>query len=118
VATSVQFIFSFYVQVYIENDFKELNVCIQYPPTQKNGVPVKKLASRESYKSSEAPSSVGQHCAYGLLHVSSPSRMSTLSTPMLQKKKLTNIQLYHRVHGGTGRKNLPSKSSKKLFDAS
>lgn len=116
-ATSFQFIRILYVQVYIENDFKELSVCIQYPPTHKNGIPVKRLASRAS-KCSEALSHVGQHCAYGSLHVSSPSGISALSTPMLQKKKLTNIQLCHKVHGATGKKNLPSKSSKKLFDAS
>ncbi|XP_021919602.1 uncharacterized protein LOC110829806 isoform X3 [Zootermopsis nevadensis] len=73
------------VKVYIENDFMELNVCIQYPPTHKNGVPVKKLASRDGYMCSEPPISVGQHCAYGSFHASSPTIMSTLSKPITKE---------------------------------
>jgi hypothetical protein len=100
-------LFYLYFQVYIENDFKELNVCIQYPPTHKRGVLGKNLAPRGSCN-------VGHH-APSSLH-GSPSRTSTLSTPTLRKKRLKNAQLSHNVHAGTGTKNLSSpKSNKKVF---
>jgi hypothetical protein len=93
-----------YFQIYIENDFKELNVCIQYPPTHKNGVLSKNFIPRDNCN-------FGQRRAHSSLHVSSHSRTSALSTPALRKKRLTNDQLSHNVHAGTGTKYLSSPKS-------
>jgi hypothetical protein len=105
-----------YVQVYIENDFKELNVCVQYSPVHKNGVMGKKLAPRDNCKCDEPPSSVRQHHTDGSLYVSSLSRISPLIMPAFEKKKFTSAHLNHRIHARTGRKNLFSpKGSKKMI---
>jgi hypothetical protein len=93
-----------YFQIYIENDFKELNVCIQYPPTHKKGALSKNSVPRDSCN-------VRQRHARSSLHVSSHSRTPALSTPALRKKRLTNDQLSHNVHAGTGTKNLSSPKS-------
>lgn len=92
-----------YFQIYIENDFKVLNICIQYPPTHKKEVLGKKLVPRNSCN-------VGHH-AHNSLHVPSHSRTSVLSTPALRKKRLINDQLSNNVHAGTGQKDLSSLKS-------
>lgn len=96
--------FYLYFQIYIENDFKVLKICFQYPPTHKKEVLGKKLVPRDSCN-------VGQHHAHNLLHVPSHSRTSVLSTPALRKKRLTNDQLSNNVHAGTVPKGLSSHKS-------
>lgn len=92
-----------YFQIYIENDFKLLNICIQYPPTHKKEVLSKQLVPRDSCN-------VGHH-AHSSVHVASHSRTSILSTPALRKKRLTNDQLSNNVHAGTGPKDLSCHKS-------
>jgi hypothetical protein len=97
------------LQVYIENDYKELNVCIQYPPTHNAGVLSKKVARADSCKCSTPTSTVGQHRPDD-----TPSAMYTVTK--LREKKLTNAHVSQKVCAGTGRNNLNSpKCRRKVF---
>lgn len=95
--------FHLFLQVYIENDYKELDVCIQYPPTHNTGVLSKKVAPVDS----TPMSSVRQ------LH-GTPSGTYTITK--LRDKKMTTGHQSHIVHAGTGRNNLGSpKCRRKVF---
>ena len=108
-ATPVSFLFHFFLQVYIENDYKELNISIQYPPTHNSGVLSKKVAPTDNCKCGTPMSSVGQNHACG-----TPSGMYTVTK--LREKKLTSAHLSHKVHAGTGKNNLNSpKCRRKVF---
>jgi hypothetical protein len=97
--------FHLFIQVYIENDYKELNVCIQYPPTHNTAVLSKKVAPKDN----TPMSNVRQHRACG-----TPSGTYTITK--LKEKKLTGGQQSHKVHAGTGRNNLSSpKCRRNMF---
>ena len=97
--------FNLFLQVYIENDYKELNVCIQYPPTHNTAVLSKKVAPTDN----TPMSSVRQHHAYG-----TPS--GTYTVTKLREKKLTSGHESHKVRAGTDRNNLNSpKCRRKMF---
>lgn len=101
--TAILFMFHVFLQVFIENDYKELDVCIQYPPTLNTGVLSKKVATTDS----TPMSSVRQ------LH-GTPS--GTYTVTKLKEKKMTTGHQSHIVHAGTGRNNLNSpKCCRKVF---
>jgi hypothetical protein len=104
-ATAVLFVFHFFFQVYIENDYKELNICIQYPTTHNTSVLSKKVVPTDN-----APmSGVRQHHACG-----TPS--GTYTVIKLRENKMTSGHQSHKVHPGTGRNNLSSpKCRRKVF---
>jgi len=96
-ATAFLFMFHLFLQVYIENDYKELNVCIQYPPTHNTALLSKKVAPTDNTPTS----SVKQHHACG-------TASGTYTVTKLREKKLTSGHQSHKVHAGTGRNNLSS----------
>ena len=103
-AAAVLFVFHLFLQVYIENDYKELNVGIQYPQ-HNTAVLSKKVAPTDN----TPMSNVRQHHACG-----TPS--GTYTVTKLKEKKLTSDQQSHKVRAGTGRNNLSSpKCRRNMF---
>jgi hypothetical protein len=106
---AISFMFHLFPQVYIENDYKELNICIQYPPTHNIGVQSKKVAPADSFKCGTPTSSLGQ------CHpCDTPTGTNTVND--LREKKLTSAHPIQKVCAVTGRNNPHSpKCRRKVF---